>query len=288
MVTVNTKSLMSGREHMGQEIKQQLQVMDDYDFEHFVADLWERMEWETTVSQASMDAGIDVVATKETPYPQKKVIQAKRYGENTTVGGPDIQQYASLKQQVEGADSVIVVTTNEFTSAAQRRAQDLNVKLVDGDRLVELIDEYDAEGLVSRYMPGARGDRSASSVADGGTTTSSARSKTRKGRRIGGPFRRIRALSWHQYVAYALGGVFVLFFAIGLLADVPLLEPITDLLVVVWLLLLISIPIAWYLDMRRVRSRSEWEPTAWLYLLGGVLLPFIAFPLYYYRRWKQV
>ena len=277
---------------MAQDLKRRLQVMDEYDFEYFVAELWERMGWETTVSQASMDAGIDVVATKETPYPQKKVIQAKRYGENTTVGGPDIQQYASLKQQVEGADSVIVVTTSEFTSSAHKRARELNVKLVDGDRLVQLIDEFDAGDLVSKYVSDVRVERAEPSIADGGATTAKEGSKITteipKGERIGGSIRRIRALTWHQYVAYAIGGVIVLFFAIGILADISLLEPIVDLLVGVWLLLLVSIPIAWYLDMRRVRSRSEWTPTAWLYLIGGVVLPFVAFPLYYYRRWKRV
>ncbi|SIS21910.1 restriction endonuclease [Natronorubrum thiooxidans] len=271
------------------EVKRRLQVMDNYDFEHFVADLWDRMGWETTVSQASMDAGIDVIATKETPYPQKKVIQAKRYGENTTVGGPDIQQYASLKQQVEGADSVIVVTTSEFTSSAHKRARELNVKLVNGDRLVQLINKYDARDLVSKYVSDVREGRSDPSVADGGATqTSKGTTKTRKGGRIRGALRRVRALAWHQYVAYAIGGVIVLFFAIGILAGVSLLDPIVNLLAVVWFLLLVSIPIAWYLDMRRVQSQSEWEPTAWLYLLGGIILPFIAFPLYYYRRWKRV
>ncbi|MFB1063325.1 restriction endonuclease [Natrinema sp. H-ect4] len=278
---------------MAQDVKRRLQVMDDYDFEHFVADLWERMEWETTVSQASLDAGIDVIATKETPYPQKKVIQAKRYGENTTVGGPDIQQYASLKQQVEGADSVIVVTTSEFTSSAHKRARDLNVKLVDGDQLAQLIDEYDASDLVSRYVSDGQVGRSEPSVADGGATKTSIEGSegSEKARSEGGklgPIQFIRDLGWHQYVAYAIGGVFVVAAAIGILADISLLDPITDLLVIVWLLLLVSIPIAWYLDMRRVRSRSKWNPTAWLYLLGGVLLPFIAFPLYYYRRWKLI
>lgn len=49
-------------------LKQQLQTMDNYAFEHFVADLWEMMGWQTEVSQASLDAGIDVIAEKESPY----------------------------------------------------------------------------------------------------------------------------------------------------------------------------------------------------------------------------
>lgn len=133
-------------------LKHRLREIDPYQFEHFVADLWKQMGWDTTVSQAASDAGIDVLAEKSTPYPQKKVIQAKRYGSDTTVGGPAIQQYASLRHQVPDADSVIVVTTSRFTSAAKERAQELNVKLVDGDGLVEMIDDLEARDLVAEYL----------------------------------------------------------------------------------------------------------------------------------------
>ena len=134
------------------EFLSELQSMDDYDFEHFVADIWEEMGWDTEVSQAAVDAGIDVTATKSTPYPEKKVIQAKRYGKNTSVGGPDIQQYASLKHQVAGTDSVIIVTTGSFTSAAEERADDLNVKTVDGEGIVSMVDNLDARDLAADYL----------------------------------------------------------------------------------------------------------------------------------------
>lgn len=132
-------------------LKTRLQEMDNYEFEHLVADLWERMGWNTEVLQASVDAGIDVIATKETPYPQKKVIQAKRYSSGNTVGGPDIQQYASLKHQEPDADSVIVVTTSSFTTHAHDRAKDLNVKLVDVDALVSMINEVGID-VVRKYI----------------------------------------------------------------------------------------------------------------------------------------
>jgi len=69
------------------------------------------------------------------------LIQAKRYGPNTTVGSPDVQQYASLRQQFENVDKVLIVTTNGYSRQAREIAEDLNVKLIDGDGLVELIDE---------------------------------------------------------------------------------------------------------------------------------------------------
>lgn len=138
------------------ELKNVLQSMDDYDFEYFVADLWERMGWETEVSTQSSDRGIDVVATRNSPYEETALIQAKRYGPNTTVGSPDIQQYASLKHQRHGVDKVLVVTTNGFSGQAQELAHQLNVKLVDGDDLVGLVEQLDATELVERYVPAIR------------------------------------------------------------------------------------------------------------------------------------
>lgn len=135
------------------DLKRALQEMDDYDFEHFVADLWEQLGWDTEVSTQSADRGIDVVATRNSPYEEKALIQAKRYGPNTTVGSPAIQQYASLKHQRHGVDKVLVVTTNGFSSQAEELAHQLNVKLVDGDDLVKLVGDLDAMELVERYAP---------------------------------------------------------------------------------------------------------------------------------------
>jgi len=134
------------------QLKAALQQMDPYEFEYFVADLWERMGWQTEVSTESADEGVDVTARKNMPYEQLTLIQAKRYGPNTTVGSPDIQQYASLKNQYDGVDKVVIVTTNEFTGQARDLANRLNVKLINGDELVDLILANDATDLVVEYL----------------------------------------------------------------------------------------------------------------------------------------
>ena len=134
-------------------LKSYLQNMGDYDFEHFVADVFEMMGWETEVTQQSVDAGIDVVATLNIPFEEKIVIQTKRYGPNTTVGSPEVQQYASTKGQVHGADMVVIITTNDFTQSAVEIADQLNVKLVNGDMLVALVMTLGAADLVIEYIP---------------------------------------------------------------------------------------------------------------------------------------
>lgn len=119
----------------------ELHQLDPYDFEYLVADVWEKRGWDTEVLQQSNDMGIDVIARKEDPINQTHVIQAKRYGPQNKVGGPDIQQYASLLQQRPEADSVVVVTTSDFTGQAQQLAQNLNVKLVNGKEFAEMLEE---------------------------------------------------------------------------------------------------------------------------------------------------
>jgi len=93
-----------------------------------------------------------VTAVRHAPYRTKALIQAKRYGPNTTVGSPDVQQYASLKQQRQGVDKVVIVTTNEFTGQARELAQSLNVKLVNGDELAGMVEQLDAHDLVRDYL----------------------------------------------------------------------------------------------------------------------------------------
>ena len=144
----NTRPLA---ERPKEQILQWLQEMDPYDFEHFVADLWQARGWETTVSQESVDQGVDVIATKENPFPEKQVIQAKRYSSGNTVGSPKVQQYSSLREQEDGADAAVIVTTSTFSRQAEDLGQKLNVKLVDSETLYRLLEETGRFDLVSKY-----------------------------------------------------------------------------------------------------------------------------------------
>ncbi|WP_246982081.1 restriction endonuclease [Halorientalis marina] len=130
-------------------VRTRLQNMDPYEFEHFVADLWTYMDWNTKVVGEPGDKGIDVVAT--TPE-NKQLIQAKRYGPNTTVGSPEVQQYASLRLQEENVDQVTIVTTGTFSTQAEALAPDLDVLLIDGSELIGMILELDAVELIAEYF----------------------------------------------------------------------------------------------------------------------------------------
>jgi hypothetical protein len=131
--------------------KRELQSIDPSVFEQFVADVWDARGWTTRVTRDSTDRGVDVVATQQTPFRQKQIIQAKRYSDTNPVGSPEVQQYASLRQQ-ENADAVIIVTSGRFSKQAESVARDLSVKLVDGDDLYDLISSSELSSITDEYL----------------------------------------------------------------------------------------------------------------------------------------
>lgn len=148
-----------------------LHGIDAYDFEQVIADLWERQGWTTSVTQGSNDKGVDVIAERNEPFAQKLAIQAKRYDPSSTVGSPEVQQYASLRQQISNVDAVVVVTTGNFTSSAEEAASSLNVKLVDGAQLYEIFEANDAYDILYRYANiNQTSDKSGAGILDSSTS----------------------------------------------------------------------------------------------------------------------
>ena len=241
-----------------------LQQMDPYEFEHFVADLWKRMGWETTVSTASADRGVDITARKSSPYEQLLLIQAKRYGPNTTVGSPDIQQYASLRHQFENVDKVLIVTTNGYSRQAREIAEDLNVKLIDGDGLVELIDEYDSLDFVAEYLdfiePAEQANSDESVHPDPEPTDEtevpsvSGESSTELPYSEAAPSTR-----WRNVILGASTGWLVVFFGVTVLPE--------GLWAVLFIGTWLSLPIAIYFDSRSIVADTDWPKYRWLALL---------------------
>lgn len=270
------------------ELKTVLQQMDPYEFEHFVADLWERMGWETDVSAAAMDEGVDVIARKQTPYEQTTLIQAKRYGPNTTVGSPDIQQYASLGQQYTGVDKVVVATTNEFTGQAYDLAERLNVKLINGDTLAELVGEHDALDLVDEYLEFVTtvehedtSEHPNQGIADDdvkrqnpAATTRGAVSEADTATQPGS----VTSTLWEKVIIAAIPGWIIAFFGVEVLP--------TALWGILFFVVWLGLPVALYFDARQVRESTDWPQYWWAYVLTSLiwLLAVVPAGLYLWRR----
>lgn len=132
-----------------QYLRRRLQQMDPYGFEQFVADVWEQLGWTTQTVGEPGDRGIDVIATDGQ---DKQLIQAKRYGPDTTVGSPEVQQYASLRLQEDNVKQVTIVTTGSFSRQAEDLAPELEVILVDGENLLGILDELEAYEVFAAHF----------------------------------------------------------------------------------------------------------------------------------------
>lgn len=155
------------------ELLSKLRKVDEYEFEHLVADVWEQRGWQTYVTSGSSDRGIDVVAKKNRPFGQKYLIQAKRYSAGNKIGSPDIQQYSSLRHQESEVDAVVVVTTSSFTTQAQQTANDLNVKLINGADLCDMILDLRSREFISKYIyiDEDEGESNSGSITESGSAT---------------------------------------------------------------------------------------------------------------------
>jgi|GEM_PF-3848572 len=149
------------------EILARMQQLTGPEFEHFIAKLWDRRGFDTAVTATSGDRGIDVIAEREVPYPEKTLIQTKRYSDGNKVKSREIQQYHSIRDQRDNVDKVIVVTTSRFSGPAVELAEDLNVKYINGNSLADMIREMGAEDLVKEYTsPPSDAEKAPSSSLD--------------------------------------------------------------------------------------------------------------------------
>ncbi len=263
------------------EVKSLLQQMDSYDFEYFVADLWARMGWETAVSSESADKGIDVTAVRSTPYRTKALIQAKRYGPNTTVGSPDVQQYASLKQQRQGVDKVVIVTTNEFTGQARELAGSLNVKLVNGDELAAMVDQLDAHDLVRDYLGLPEPERDEETVGDEEEEVGAAKKDETAATEESEAYfeASVPPKVWKWGVAAGTVGWIALFALVERLSDTS----IALLFLFSWLVL----PLSVYMDTKLLREQKDDSfRYRWAYIAGSAVwfLSILVGVAYLWRR----
>lgn len=123
--------------------------VDPFALERLVADLWDTLGWETTVTENTADGGYDVKACRSQPVEQAHLIEVKRRAQGTPIGRPKIQQFAGVVAQ-QGADKGVFVTTSSFTDPASTAAEQLNIGLVDREQFLELIDRHGLENELAR------------------------------------------------------------------------------------------------------------------------------------------
>lgn len=124
------------------------------DFELLIADIWQECQgWDTEVTNRGADMGIDIYG-RPPGGGALTAVQAKRYAAGRKVSAGGVQRSAALRQQFREIEGVTFVTTSSFTNPALEAARNLDVKCIDGDDLLRLIDRYHAQEIVDWYCSG--------------------------------------------------------------------------------------------------------------------------------------
>lgn len=98
--------------------------MSPEEFEHYCAAVLREMKWNARVTRASGDQGVDIVADKRG---LRIVIQCKKYSK--PVGNRAVQEIVAGIAH-EGAQRGVVVTTSDYTPAAEKLAASNDVLLL--------------------------------------------------------------------------------------------------------------------------------------------------------------
>src|SRR5262249_34719862 len=123
----------------------QLAELTPEGFEEFVAELFEAMGYEVQRTGGSGDEGADLRAHRRG---LRAIIQCK-YHTRGVVGSPDLQKFLGTIHHTSSHKGFFV-TTRTFSLAAEKFVAAHPIELIDGSRLIELVQEA--------LGPGARRD----------------------------------------------------------------------------------------------------------------------------------
>ncbi len=117
-------------------------MKDVYGFERLCVQLFKAVGYkDVEVTKASGDGGIDGYGFLVLGLVRFKVVfQAKRY-RDIKISINDIKLLNQSKQD-EGAEKAVFITTSYFTKEARKTANNLDVSLINGEELVQLLQEH--------------------------------------------------------------------------------------------------------------------------------------------------
>jgi HJR/Mrr/RecB family endonuclease len=119
-----------------------LQELSGVDFEKLVAGLLDRMGFQTEMTKASGDGGIDVIANlNRAIIGGRYLFQCKRYAANNLIGAPMLRDFygaVTADRAVKG----VFITTSDFTAQAREFGERVGLELIGLSQLQELIREY--------------------------------------------------------------------------------------------------------------------------------------------------
>ncbi|GAB2967195.1 restriction endonuclease [Hymenobacter coalescens] len=152
-VTASPRDVLNSAYHqwdaaLKQDLLERMVQLPWQAFERLVVDLLVRMGYGGSFAEAGEafqrggDGGLDGVIKADRLGFDKLYVQAKRWQSGNTVGRPDIQAFAGALLE-KGATKGAFITTSRFSAEARAyRPANLNLVLIDGNELAQLMIDY--------------------------------------------------------------------------------------------------------------------------------------------------
>ncbi len=112
---------------------------DSYGFEQYCTDLYRAMGIQAKTTPPSNDGGYDISLIYDNG--ETAIAECKCYQQTHSIGRPMLQKLVGANQ-VAGADHMIFITTSNFTQAATQYAEETGVMLINGSRLLRMVQTY--------------------------------------------------------------------------------------------------------------------------------------------------
>ncbi|PFE06702.1 restriction endonuclease [Bacillus cereus] len=114
--------------------REDLNEMDPRNIEFLVADVFQNLGYKANVTPGSNDGGKDIILRKGR---ETKFVEVKRHTQGT-IGRPPIQK---LHSAIVDSDAVggFFVTLSNFNKNARQYAANKNIELIDGDKLIHMM-----------------------------------------------------------------------------------------------------------------------------------------------------
>ena len=134
--SIRNRSLL----HRNRSIKR-LKKLSWNDFERLCMELFKKKGWTVLGNEKKgADGGVDIWMKKNSLRKKTSaIVQCKRY-EDALVTIKVIREMYGLMYEYD-ADEVYVVTTSRFTKECYKFIEDKNIFLIDGEKLVKMIDQ---------------------------------------------------------------------------------------------------------------------------------------------------
>jgi len=120
--------------------------LSPFEFEEFVARLFEKMGYKTQLTPKTGDKGIDIIAHRTEALGETRIVVQCKHYPGGTVGEPVIRDLIGAWQSYQKADSAALVTSGRFSKGATELATRQRIKLIDCSDVLQLQNQFSSAG----------------------------------------------------------------------------------------------------------------------------------------------